>query len=76
MFVTNLISIRVFVIIYRCFIRNYVMIFQNVILNLWGIDWWVVGCLMLGVDEMIRWLIKIVNNMSWYFICFLQSLND
>jgi len=33
MFVTNLISIRVFVIIYRCFIRNYVMIFQNVILN-------------------------------------------
>ena len=43
MFVTNLISIRVFVIIYRCFIRNYVMIFQNVILNLWSIDWWVLG---------------------------------
>ena len=49
MFVTNLISIRVFVIIYRCFIRNYVMIFQNVILNLWSIDWWVVGCWMMGV---------------------------
>ena len=29
MFVTNLISIRVFVIIYRCFIRNYVMIFSK-----------------------------------------------
>ena len=51
MFVTNLLSIRVFVVIYRCFIRNYVMIFQNVILNLWSIDWWVVGCLMLGVDD-------------------------
>ena len=35
-----------------------------------------VRCLMLDVDEMIRWLIKIVNNMSWYFICFLLSLND
>jgi len=35
----------------------------------------VVGCLMLGVDEMIRWLIKIIYNMSWYLICFLLSLN-
>ena len=43
MFVTNLISIRVFVIIYRCFIRNYVMIFQNVILNLWSIEFRVLG---------------------------------
>jgi len=33
----------------------------------------VVGCLMLGVDEMIRWLIKIIYNMSWYFICLLLS---
>ena len=32
MFVTNLISIRVFVIIYRCFIRNYVMIFFCVVM--------------------------------------------
>ena len=31
---------------------------------------------MLGVDEMIRWLIKIVYNMSWYFICFLLSSSD
>ena len=36
----------------------------------------VVGCLMLGVDEMIRWLIKIIYNMSWYFICFLLFLSE
>ena len=45
-----------------------------------------VGCLMLGVDdvsfgvlgvdEMIRWLIKIIYNMSWYFICFLLFLSE
>ena len=33
--------------------------------------WWCefrgVGCWLMGVDEMIGWLIKIVNNMSWYF---------
>ena len=37
MFVTNLLSIRVFVIIYRCFIRKYVTIFQNVVLNVFGV---------------------------------------
>ena len=43
-----------------------------------GVGCWMMGvrCLMLGVDEMIRWLIKIIYNMSWYFICFLLSLND
>ena len=38
-------------------------------LGMLGIGWW-------GVDEMIRWLIKIIYNMSWHFICFLLSLND
>jgi len=41
----------------------------------WWCEFWVVGCLMLGVDEMIRWLIKIIYNMSWYFICFLLFLS-
>ena len=42
---------------------------DGVHLGMLGIGWW-------GVDEMIRWLIKIIYNMSWYFICFLLSLND
>ena len=25
--------------------------FSKRVLNLWSIDWWVVGCLMLGVDD-------------------------
>ena len=42
---------------------------DGVHLGMLGIGWW-------GVDEMIRWLIKIIYNMSWYFICFLLFLSE
>ena len=59
MFVTNLLSIRVFVIIYGCLICKYVMIFSKRYLE--SLECWmmVVGCLMLGVDGVIFGLLSV-----------------